>query len=267
MKNKTLDPRASQSTSTTNKTFKIQPAFKKQSRARRSKLASVSSLVEFRAKRQGTSGEALQVIRRSLWDDLRPLGDRSPADTECARHVNRLLEMGNNIRFVHAPMVTIVTDEMQPCSPDDQLTLVSMEDWEKCSTRAERLTWAVKTSKASVVQIAEACGVSRHAVGKWLSGSSTDLKLENFFKFADMTVVNPRWLATGDETPRTGIPTVYTTISGIDLQIAKELTKLNDKNLRSMIKDLMSAKANAASEAEIKKSAKRKATLTKEQRA
>lgn len=216
-------------------------------------LASVTSLIEFRAKLQGTASDSLQVIGASLGNDIGPLSNGCSADIESARNVDRLFEVSEDVFFEHTSMLTIVSTLNQPYLSNTELTLVDMKNWKDCKTLGERLKWSMDKSGVSTAQLAETCGISRVAVGKWLSDDIKDIKLPNFFAAAQLCVVNDRWLALGDGAPDRGIPSIYTDISGPDLNIARQLTALADKNLRKTIKSMLEHTRPAATATNQKK--------------
>jgi transcriptional regulator with XRE-family HTH domain len=162
--------------------------------------------------------------------------------------MDRLLEVRDDIRLEHESMLTIVSSTTQPCIARLPLTLVDMKDWKDCKDLGERLAWSLERSQVSRAQLAEACGVSTAAISKWLSNDTKNLKSENLFTAAELCVVNAKWLATGRDTPFTGIPAAYTQIAGPDLQIARELSELGDKKLRDVISELIKSKQSAAQE-------------------
>lgn len=85
-------------------------------------------------------------------------------------------------------MLTIVSVLMQPGLTHGPLTSVDM------STLSERLTLAMG-STVKQADLARACGVSRAAVTKWLSGSLKDLKMAHLFAAARCCGVEAEWLA------------------------------------------------------------------------
>src|SRR5690554_2912724 len=109
-------------------------AIKKTSRTTRSRVASVSSLIEFRAKLQAAASDPLKIVGGSFRNDRPPLGDGGPADAERPCNVSRLFEVGNDIDFVHGRMLTIVPPRTQPCSHRKALTLVDMKNWQSCKS-------------------------------------------------------------------------------------------------------------------------------------
>lgn len=138
-------------------------------------------------------------------------------------------------------MLTIVHATAQPCLARQSVTLVTM-NWQDCKTVGERLKWAMDKAKVTRSDLASACGVSTVSVGKWLNNDSKNLKMENLFTAADLCLVNAKWLGTGQGTPSSGITAIYADVSGPDLQIARDLTKLDDKNLRAVVRELIAAR-------------------------
>lgn len=224
---------------------KRSPAHGKARQSRSRRLATVTSLIEFRAKLQGATGQPLDVIRGSLRNDGRPLGDSSSADTQGASDVNGFLEVRDNVTFQHGSMLTIVPFAKQPCFTTPSLTSVSAmkTNWQDCKTLGERLAWAMSKAQVSRARLAELCGVSTVAVGKWLSDETKDIRLANIFMAADLCLVNVKWLAIGEGNPSTGIPSIYTDVAGADLQIARDLTRLDDQRLRTTVRELVAARA------------------------
>lgn len=212
-------------------------------------LATVTSLIEFRSKLQGTAGDARQVIRSGLWDDGGPLGNSGATDPQGASSVSRFPEVRDNVAFEHSSMLTIVPFITQPCFATLSLTSVSdmkattKTNWQDCETLGERLAWAMNKAQVSRSQVADACGVSAVAVGKWIGDETKDIRMSNLFTAADLCLVNVKWLAIGAGNPASGIPSIYTDVSGSDLQIARDLTKLDDQRLRTTVRELVAARA------------------------
>lgn len=72
------------------------------------------------------------------------------------------------------------------------------QDWIRDETKlAGRLTNRMEEKGLKPVDLAGWCSVSVSAVGQWLHGSSSNLKLENLFTLADKLGLEPRWLAIG----------------------------------------------------------------------
>lgn len=213
------------------------------SRGRR--LATVTSIVEFRAKLQRAAGDSLDVVSGSLGNDVWPLGDSSPADIQRSSNVHRLFEVGDDVTFEHGSMLTIVPIAKQPCLAAEPVTLVSM-NWQDCNNLGERLQWAMDKAGVTRADLAAACNVSTVAVGKWINNDSKNLRMENLFTAADLCLVSAKWLGTGAGNPGSGISAIYADVSGPDLQIAKDMTKLDDKNLRNMVRDLITARIGTA---------------------
>jgi transcriptional regulator with XRE-family HTH domain len=144
-------------------------------------------------------------------------------------------------------MLTIVHATSQPCLASQSVTLVSM-NWQDCKNLGERLQWAMERASVSRSDLATACGVSTVSVGKWINNDSKNMKMENLFMAADLCLVNAKWLAIGAGNPSTGVPTIYADVSGPDLQIARDLTKLDDRGTRVVVRELIAAKTSAAAE-------------------
>lgn len=220
---------------------------KEQTKLRSRRLASVSSIVEFRAKLQRTAGETLKVVSGRLGNDIGPLSNSGTTDPQSPSNVHRLFEVRDHITFEHDSMLTIVHAHAQPYLAGQSVTLVSM-NWQDCKTLGDRLQWAMDKAKVTRANLASACGVSTVSVGKWVNNDSKNMKMENLFTAAELCLVNAKWLGTGQGTPSAGITAIYTDVSGPDLQIARDLSKLDDKNLRGVIRELIVARQTATAD-------------------
>lgn len=143
-------------------------------------------------------------------------------------------------------MLTIVPCKTQPWLSSNSLTLINMKDWHVCKSLGERLEWALERASVSRAALADACGTSTVSVGKWVNDNTKNMRMANLFTVARLCMANAEWLGTGEGSPTIGIPSIYQDIAGPDLQIARELTKLDDKKLRATIKELIAAKQNMA---------------------
>lgn len=116
-----------------------------------------------------------------------------------------------------------------------------MEAWDSDLFEV-RLAWALAKSKVSQSRLADHCKVSSAAVSKWMHGHTKDLKMDNIFAAAEVCAVNARWLATNKGTPLDGINAAFAGISGGDIQLAKRLSEVDDRGLRSTVSELIAAK-------------------------
>jgi len=158
-----------------------------------------------------------------------------------------LFEVSNDVTLEHDHMLTMVSILAQPCVSKPLLTSVSMQDdWKDCKTLGERLDWAMHKAKVSRSTMAEFCDTSTVSVGKWLNDDVNDMRMQNLFSAARLCIVNPIWLALGEGSPMAGIPSIYADVSGPDLQLARQLTALDDKGLRALVKELIASKAATA---------------------
>ena len=64
---------------------------------------------------------------------------------------------------------------------------------------AKRLQEARAKSGLTQQQLADACGLTKGAVSAWENGVTDSVLAENLFCVADALHVDPRWLATGQE--------------------------------------------------------------------
>jgi len=117
-----------------------------------------------------------------------------------------------------------------------------MKNWQDCRELGDRLAWAMQKAGVSRSDLADACEVSTVAVGKWINNTSKNMKMDNLFTAAESCLVNAKWLGTGKGNPSAGIMAIYTDVSGPDLQIARDLSMLDDKNLRSVVRELIAAR-------------------------
>jgi transcriptional regulator with XRE-family HTH domain len=66
-------------------------------------------------------------------------------------------------------------------------------------TFAKRLQDARHKAGLTQLQVAELCGLTKGAVSAWENGVTDSILAENLFCVADALRVDPRWLATGEE--------------------------------------------------------------------
>lgn len=66
---------------------------------------------------------------------------------------------------------------------------------------AKRLQEARARAEVTQQQLADACGLTKGAVSAWENGVTDSILAENLFCVADSLRVDPRWLATGQESP------------------------------------------------------------------
>lgn len=73
-------------------------------------------------------------------------------------------------------------------------TLMQMDS---SQTLAERVQFVLDQSAMTPAFVASKIGCSREAIQQWLSGSTSNIKNELLFAFADLTGYEARWIATG----------------------------------------------------------------------
>lgn len=66
---------------------------------------------------------------------------------------------------------------------------------------SERFRWARARAEVTQQQIADRCGISNRTISAWERGQADGILAENLYCVADFLQVNPRWLATGQESP------------------------------------------------------------------
>ena len=66
-------------------------------------------------------------------------------------------------------------------------------------TFAKRLHEARAKAGMTQQQLADACGLTKGAVSAWENGVTDSILAENLFCVADALHVDPRWLATGEQ--------------------------------------------------------------------
>jgi transcriptional regulator with XRE-family HTH domain len=64
---------------------------------------------------------------------------------------------------------------------------------------AKRLRESRQRAELTQLQVADACGLTKGAVSAWEQGVTDSILAENLFCVADVLRVDPRWLATGQE--------------------------------------------------------------------
>lgn len=72
-------------------------------------------------------------------------------------------------------------------------------------TFAKRLQEARARAGLTQQQVADACGLTKGAVSAWENGVTDSILAENLFCVADALRVDPRWLATGQESETASI--------------------------------------------------------------
>ena len=75
-------------------------------------------------------------------------------------------------------------------------------------TFAKRLHDARAKAGMTQQQLADACGLTKGAVSAWENGVTDSILAENLFCVADALHVDPRWLATGQESETASIATL-----------------------------------------------------------
>lgn len=68
-------------------------------------------------------------------------------------------------------------------------------------TFAKRLREARAAAGITQQQLADSCQLTKGAVSAWENGVTDSILAENLFCVADALHVDPRWLATGEESP------------------------------------------------------------------
>ena len=82
-------------------------------------------------------------------------------------------------------------------------------------TLGERLRWALHRVDRKQSDLARACGVSRNAVGQWMSGSTAPTE-DNLAKTVSFLKIDIEWLTTGEGEPGAAIANVPIVESSMD---------------------------------------------------
>ena len=137
---------------------------------------------------------ALDFLGAVIRNNGRPLANRRHRHSKRAGNVGSSLEMGEDILFEHGPNLTQVDSDLQPQFIDRVLTLVQMND---LLTLKGRVQDALDAVGENASWLADKCGVSPTAAGKWLSGETKTMKSEVLHLAAKALRVSPDWLRTG----------------------------------------------------------------------
>lgn len=89
-------------------------------------------------------------------------------------------------------------------------------------TLPERLRWALEHTGMDQVSLARHVGITKGAVGQWVSGDTAHIRPEHLFKAARALRVEAEWLGTG-EGPRTRTERA---LPGVDVEICRLVAAL-----------------------------------------
>jgi transcriptional regulator with XRE-family HTH domain len=91
-------------------------------------------------------------------------------------------------------------------------------------TFAKRLHEARAKAGMTQQQLADACGLTKGAVSAWENGVTDSILAENLFCVADALHVDPRWLATGQDSGITSISTLSPEVQSAIRALIKSMT-------------------------------------------
>lgn len=219
------------------------------------RLATVTSLVLRRIKRELAVREVVQPTSGELGNEVRPDSNGSGADLQCPGDIGLATEVSHHSVLAHTAKLSMPSNETQPCLAHGSLSLLYMSSqaWKRCKTLAERLQWSIEHAGKSQADLATNLGISTAGMSEWFTGKVKNPKLHNIFKASQYCKVYGWWLAIGEGTPYDGIGSEFDGISGQDLLIAKDLSQLDDKGLRDTVTEVIAAKRAAMGEQEQKK--------------
>lgn len=153
-----------------------------------------ASDVHLRTNLHRAVSQALDLNRAEPRDDRPPLPDSGVTDVQCPSKGDGTSKVLNGVFLEHVASLTAVADGLQPHFKTPVLTSVAMQ--KDLDTLALRLKDAMG-DEITASALSRACGVSPTAVGKWLDGSTKELKAAPLEAAARSLGVSAKWLRTG----------------------------------------------------------------------
>jgi DNA-binding XRE family transcriptional regulator len=152
--------------------------------------------VQISVELQFPAGQVMELPSPELWNEVWPLLDSHPVNTQGFGQSGFSFEVPNGISFEHMSNIS-------PLYAEDKTVLQPSSYAEPMETMGDRIRMLRHSKGWTQQELGDRIGVSKVSVYQWERGITSDIKLRTFLKLVEELGTNTHYLLFGPEASRT----------------------------------------------------------------